>query len=57
MKVKDLKKILEIHRDKIDEYKITIFNTKTGERYNVSYEDIDLTCGELFEINISSKGE
>ena len=54
MKVKDLKKILEIHGDKIDNYDVTIFDIETGNRIVLNWEDIDLTCKDLFEINVYS---
>lgn len=54
MQVKDLKKILEIHGDNIDNYDVTIFDIATGNRIVLDWEDIDLTCRDLFEINVDS---
>ena len=54
MQVKDLRKILEIHGDEIDNYDVTIFDIGTGERFVVDFNDIDLTCRDLFEINIDT---
>ena len=54
MQVKDLKKILEIHGDNIDNYDVTIFDTATGNRIVLDIEDIDLDCRDLFEINVDS---
>lgn len=54
MQVKDLKKILEIHGDDIDNYDVTIFDIATGNRIVLDWEDIDTTCRDLFEINVDS---
>ena len=54
MQVKDLKKILEIHGDSIDNYDVTIFDMATGNRIVLDAEDIDLDCRDLFEINVDS---
>lgn len=54
MQVKDLKKILEIHGDNIDNYDVTIFDIATGNRIVLDAEDIDLDCRDLFEINVDS---
>ena len=54
MQVKDLKKILEIHGDNLDNYDITIFDIATGNRIVLDAEDIDLDCRDLFEINVDS---
>ena len=54
MQVKDLKKILEIHGDSIDNYDVTIFDMATGNRIVLDIEDIDLDCRDLFEINVDS---